>query len=269
MKDRIFTKEEIIAQLEGLNIPVGVPVLMHSSLRLIGSVEGGATVLLDALIERFTRGGGLFCVPTHTWSNLECDIVLDMNDEKTCLGAFSEIALRDGRGVRSENPTHSMVVFGERERVLDFVRDDERTISGTDPDGCYGKIYREGGYILLVGVAHNRNTYLHCVEEIIGMPDRVSDTLRTVKVRRASGEIVERQTKTHKVSFTNDVSLRYPKYETAFRYHGGISDGFIGSAPTQVCSARIMKDVMELIFKRSEGVDPLINEWQLSPKLYY
>ena len=111
--DKIYTKQEIISQLEKMNIPRNKVVLMHSSLRMIGKIEGGAEALLDAMIEYFIYDGGLFCVPTHTWANIRKEITLDMSDSKTCLGAFSDIAAADPRGIRSENPTHSL----RRERL--------------------------------------------------------------------------------------------------------------------------------------------------------
>ena len=265
---KTYTKEDIIRQLTDMGAPKGSVVLMHSSLRLVGKVEGGAQTLLDAMIEYFTAENGLFCVPTHTWRNIRCDITLDMNDPATCLGAFSDLAAADLRGVRSQNPTHSMVVFGNRERALEFIADEATISSGTDPESCYGKIYREGGYILLVGVAHNKNTYLHCVDEILGVQNRLSAEPRAVKVKLCSGEVVERHIRTHKTDYTPDISMRFPKYETAFRYHGAIRDGFVGSAPTQLCDARIMKEVVELIVKNAEGEDPLADEKAIMPKLY-
>ncbi|MBQ8350480.1 MAG: AAC(3) family N-acetyltransferase [Clostridia bacterium] len=265
---KIYTKEDIIRQLSDMKIPRNSIVLMHSSLRLIGKTENGAKTVLDAMIEYFAEGGGLFCVPTHTWAYLEKEITLDVNDPKTCLGAFSDFAAADKRGVRSSNTTHSMMVFGERERALDFIKDDARVTSGTAPESCYGKLYREGGYVLLVGVGHNRNTYLHCVEEILDMPNRLAKEPLTVKVKLASGEIVTRKIRPHKTDFTSDVSLRFPKYETAFRYHGAIVDGFIGNAPAQACDARIMKEVMERILQNSEGADPLVDEKSIPQKWY-
>lgn len=263
-----YTKEDIIAQLCKMNAPVGSIVLMHSSLRLIGKVEGGAGAVLDAMIEYFTAEGGLFCVPTHTWADLKSEITLDMNENKTCLGAFSSIALGDARGIRSENPTHSMVVFGDRARALEFVKGEIDVSSGTSPESCYGRIYREGGYILLVGVAHNRNTYLHCVEEMIGTTNRLTPEPLEVKVKLKSGEVVKKRIRAHQTDFTSDVSLRFPKYETAFRYHGAIRDGYVGSAPAQLCDARIMKEVMEKIMINSAGEDPLADEKAILPKLY-
>ena len=66
----MFTKQNIFEQLERMNAPRDSVVLVHTSLRLIGEVEGGGEGLLDILIEYFTAGGGLFIVPTHTWANL-------------------------------------------------------------------------------------------------------------------------------------------------------------------------------------------------------
>ena len=166
------------------------------------------------------------------------------------------------------NPTHSMTVFGAADRVAAFVDGEDSIPSGTAPESCYGKIYREGGYILLIGVSHARNTYLHCVEEMLGMPNRITEESREVKIRLASGEVLTRFVKCHHTSFTNDVSLRFPKYEIAFRYHGAITDGFVGNAPTQACDAVIMKEVMELILQNSGDKDPLCDELTLSPLLY-
>lgn len=270
MKDfsKIHTKEEIKEQLAKMNLPQDKPVLVHSSLRLVGSVEGGAEGLLDAMIEYFTAKGGLLCIPTHTWKNFDKDITLDVSDPETSLGAFSTVALLDKRGIRSENPSHSMAVFGDGKRVEEFVKDELTVDSGTHPNSCYGKIYRDGGYILLVGVAHNRNTYLHCVEEMIGMKNRLASVPNDVTVKTANGEIIKSKIRPHKTDFTPDVSLRFVKYETAFRYYGAIVDGFVGNAPTQACDARIMKEVMELIYKRGNGEDPLLTEKSIPTELY-
>ena len=161
-----------------------------------------------------------------------------------------------------------MVVFGNRSRALDFIADEVNISSFTDPIGCYGKIYREGGYILLMGVNHSKNTYLHSVDEMLHTPDRMGDTPIDLTVKLKSGELVTSSITPITSDFTDDISLRFVKYETAFRYHGAIRDGFIGNAPTQLCDARIMKDVVELIATRSGDKDPLADEFPLPPKLY-
>ena len=268
MRDRVYTRKDIMAQLAAMGAPRDRAVLVHTSLRLIGKTEGGAEALLDAFIEYFTADGGLFCVPTHTWHLLGEDVVLDMSSEDNCLGVFSTVALRDGRGVRSENPTHSMVVFGERERARRFVCDDAYVKTPTAPESAYGKLFSEGGYVLLAGVSQNKNTYLHAVAEILGLPNRMEKDYYKVGVIRENGERAERDFKLFYADFSDDVSHRFEKYDMAFRYHGCITDGFIGDAPTQLCDARKMKETVELIWGNSDGVDPLGTEEPIPPRWY-
>ena len=266
----MFTKNEICASLAKMGAPRDSVVLVHSSLRAVGEVEGGAKGLLDALIEYFTAEGGLLCIPTHTWGFIhkKDQPTLDLTQAESNLGILSRIAAADPRGVRGENPTHSMAVFGEMERVLDFVSGEEMITSPTGPESCYGKIFERGGKIMLVGVSHNRNTFLHCVDEMLNIPDRMTADTFAVTVKRPTGEIVERRVLGHHCSYTVDISLRFPLYETAFRYHHAITDGFVGNAPTQLCDAIGMKEVMEMIWERSGHEDVLHDEFPIPQKFY-
>ena len=265
----MITKQEILDSLCAMEAPRDKVVLFHSSLRLVGEIDGGAKAILDALIEYFTADGGLLCIPTHTWDNLGRDVpTLDMSSSHSCLGALSRIAAEDNRGVRSQNPSHSMVVFGEREKALEFIKDDAYIDTPTSPDSCYGKLFKLSGYVFLCGVSHNKNTYLHTVEEILELKNRMDTEYMTLSIKNVNGEISERQMRLFKCSFTDDVSLRFHKYETAFRHHRCIKDGYIGDAPCQLCSAVGMKEVVELILQRIGDCDPLADEEPLNPRLY-
>lgn len=266
----MYTKKDIVEQLENMGAPRDSVVLFHSSLRSIGDIEGGGEGLLDAIIEYFTAEGGLFCVPTHTWGNLgKADkYTLDLTVAESNLGAMAVIAANDERGVRSENPTHSMVVFGDREKAEAFICDDVNVESPTAPEGCYGKLFSMGGYVLLAGVSQNKNTYLHSVAEMLKLPNRMTAEALHFTVRRGSGEVVERELYFYNEDYAGDISLRFPKYETAFRYHRAIADGFVGDAPVQLCDAQKMKKTVELIWKNSGGVDPLADEKPIPPKWY-
>lgn len=266
----MFTKADIGYQLRQLQGKKGGITLVHTSMRAVGDVEGGAQTLLDALVEQFTQNDGLLCIPTHTWHHLENgqEPTLDMDSDDTCLGALSAVAIRDGRGIRTENPTHSMVVFGDRERALGFIKDEAFVKTPTAPESCYGKLYSMDGQVLLIGVAHNRNTYLHAVDEMLRTPNRMDTKPIPMTVRRATGEEIFREITLYYTDYSEDISWRFPKYETAFRYHGCITDGLIGNAPVQLCDARRMKETVERILRDSGGNDPLKGE-QPIPQLWY
>ena len=263
----MFTKEQILTQLNNLNVPNGKPVIVHTSLRAVGEIQGGAQTLLDALIERFTAYGGLLIIPTHTWANFEDkkEIVLDYTSDQTCTGVLSNVALSDKRGYRSYNPTHSVMVFGDKAK--EFARLDDNVLTPCSPKGCHGKIINDGGYVLLIGIGQEKNTLLHCVEEILDMPNRISNLPVKMMIKKSDGSLTSREFHylTEKIG---DTSLYFPKYESAFRYHNGITDGIIGNAKVQVCSALIMKKVASLIYERCEKAELFANDEPINPKFY-
>lgn len=265
----MITKSQIRAQLEQLGVPCDKPLIVHVSLRAVGKIDGGGQTLLDCLIERVTKRGGVLVVPSHTWANLLNDrqIKLDMTDSKTCVGTFADIATADARGTRTVNPTHSVTVFGDKAVVGEFIKGERETLTPNAPQGCYGKIYDNDGSVLLIGVGHNKNTYMHCVEEMMGVEDRL--TLEPVKmlVKLPDGSIFEKDFH-YMTERLGDVSARFPKYEPAFRLYGVIKDGLIGNAKTQLCSARGIKNVMELVRERSAKRELLSDDTPLDENLY-
>ena len=265
---KIFTKSDIIRQLEEMNAPQDKIVIVHSSLKAVGKVEGGAEALLDILIEYFTQKGGLLCIPTHTWHNIGKEITMDMASGDNSLGALSTIALRKQSGVRSENPIHSLKIFGDKKKAMDFIKDEPFIKTSTAPNGCHGKLFTESGYVLRLGVAQNRNTYLHAVAEILELPNRMAKSPVKTCTKKENGELVYREILLYHTDYIGDISLRFTKYDTAFRYHNCITDGFIGNAPTQLCDARKIKDTVELIYNNSCGVDPLSDEMPIPQKWY-
>ncbi|MBQ8836980.1 MAG: AAC(3) family N-acetyltransferase [Clostridia bacterium] len=266
----MFTKQQIFEQLKEMRAPQNSVVLVHSSLRSVGETEGRGEGFLETLIEYFTSDGGLLCIPTHTWANVsdKNKITLDLLEPKTCIGTLPDIAACHSAAVRSTHPTHSMAVFGDKHKAQEFVSGEEKQITPAHPSGCYGKIFNNNGYILLVGVGHNRNTYLHCVEEMLGITNRLAPSPEIATMRHKDGRIETRMIHPHNAVGIGDVSLRYPKYEPAFRYHNCIVDGKIGNAVVQLCSARKMKEVMELIFNRSGGAELFADDTLLDETLY-
>jgi len=260
----MFTKEQIKEHLAFFCRSGTAPVIVHTSLKSVGEIEGGGETFLAALIEYFTENGGLLCIPTHTWISMK----LDLKNPESCLGVLPTLAAKDLRGKRSLHPTHSMVVFGNSERADEFLKNEPFTDTPTGPDSCYGNIYRENGYVLLIGVDQTKNTFLHCVEEMLGVKERLTKEKIESEIIHQDGSIEKRYLYWFDESRTDDVSLNFGKFESAFRYHGCIEDGVIGSAPAQFCSAVKMKKVLELIYKNAEGRELLSDNLPLDTELY-
>lgn len=259
----MYTKTDIHTQLAAMGAPQDRPVMIHTSLRAVGEVEGRGDGLLDALIAYFTAQGGLCCIPTHNWATLKYAdrITMDMLNPYTCIGTLPNLAAARSDGHRSLHPTHSTAVFGDAERAEAFISGEPTNLTSTGPEGCYGRLWRDEGYILLIGVGQDRNTYIHAAEELIGVPNRIASVPREGSIRLPSGEIIRRPVYYHKnEGITPHVSYQYPKYEPAFRYHGCIVDGKIGDAPAMLCSARGIYDVVKLVYERSGGIELLADD---------
>lgn len=270
----MITREGLYKQFEEMGLPRNAPVAVHTSLRAVGGVEGRGEGLLDALIAWVTGekspDGGLLCVPTHTWDRLGKGdpVTLDVKDERTCLGTLPTLALRRPDVLRTLHPTHSMAVFGDPEKAKAWAAGEVMTETSTSPAGCWGRLRTAGGFVLLIGVGHNRDTYLHSVEEWLRVPNRLSENFVPTKIRLESGDVIERPIRCHHTVGISEVSAKYPKYEPAFRARGCIRDGTVGEAKSQLCDCRKMAEVMALVRERSGGAELLADDAPL-PEAFY
>ncbi len=260
----MITKKDIIKQLSPFSGVVGKSVIVHSSLRAIGEIEGGAQTLLSALIDFFTQKDGLLCIPSHTWDNR----VMDLRKPTSCIGTLPKISTMHPAGKRSLHPTHSMVVFGSEKRAKDFLENEKFVKTPTSPEGCYGNLYKDDGYVLLIGVDQRKNTFLHCVEEMLGVERRYTTDMVDATIIYENGEKEMRYLYWFDDSVIGDVSQNFGKFEKAFRFYNCIEDGFLGNAKTQLCSTKKMKEVMEIIYKNAGEVELLADDLPLDERLY-
>lgn len=263
MVKALWTKEKLISQLENFRHIRGKIVTVHTSLKAVGEIEGGGETLLSALIDFFTQDGGLLCVPTHTW---DVD-VYDRREAYSCIGVLPRLAAAHPDSVRTLHPTHSMAVFGDREKTEEFINMEKTSDTPANPLGCYGKLFAEDGYVLLIGVGQEKNTYLHCVEEMLNTPNRLTD----YKVEKTIIHKDGTEEKRFLYWFDDkipDVSVNFPKFEEPFRHYGCIEDGYIGNAKVQMCRARKMYEVIAKIYKNNAFGELLDNDLPIPQKLY-
>lgn len=265
---QIFTKDEIFNQLLSLGVPTDRPVTVHSSLKAIGEVEGRGEGLLNMLIEYVTADGGLLCIPTHTWHRCDKKITLDVSSDDVCTGMLSRIASIHKDAHRSLNPTHSLAIFGEKVKAETFASFDNSICSSSDPNGCLGNFINYDGYILLIGVGQEKNTFLHVVEDMNNVSNRLSSDIFPATVKLTDGSIIDKPLKLIVPRDIGDVSQRYPKLEPAFSLGGAIKYGKIGNADVQLCSARKIADIFSNIIKKADGRELFADDSPLPENLY-
>jgi aminoglycoside 3-N-acetyltransferase len=64
---------------------------------------------------------------------------------------------------------------GIGKKAAEYLAGEENNNTPCTPGGCYDRLRSCGGKVLLVGVGHERNTFIHSVEEVLNVPHRLSD----------------------------------------------------------------------------------------------
>lgn len=245
----MYTKSDLTNQLIQMQIEPMDTVAIHTSMKAIGNVDGGVETLLDTFIDYLIDG--LFIVPTHTWENVTEDSPLyDVTATKPCIGIVPAIAAFDSRGIRSLNPTHSIAAFGKRAKA--YIARELEFDSPTHPQGCWGKLYDENAKILLIGVGQDRNTFLHAVDEIGNIPERLTEKLIPYKVKLRDGSIINRPMRRHYNPHSTDVSQFFTKFDEPFAYHNAVKIGQFGDAKVQICDAKKCADIFLKILSQSD-----------------
>ncbi|MBZ0296201.1 MAG: AAC(3) family N-acetyltransferase [Anaerolineae bacterium] len=164
------TKTTIIQGLHDLGLHTGCRVLAHSSLSSFGHVEGGADMVIDALLDVVGHSGTIL-VPTLTGSealSASNPPLFDPENTPCWTGRIPETFRQRPDAIRSLHPTHSVAAIGADARRLTSMHQD--SITPCDALSPYGLLATmPDSYILLLGVGHNSNTTFHHVEEIVGV----------------------------------------------------------------------------------------------------
>ena len=205
MNSNLLTKKEIFKVLNELNLKSNDNILIHSSLKSIGRIEGDAEGLIDALKEYFKDGMILF--PTHSWSFMKNDgDILNLNEANSCVGALTNIALKKGFK-RSHHPTHSVCGYGKN--IDDYLKYDNESKTPVSPNGCFGQLKNYNFKILFLGAKISKNTFIHSIEEEYDVLDRFTSHIY------------------HFYSFDGFNKYEYymPKHYTSYNPH--ISDNYI------------------------------------------
>ena len=167
-----YNKQQLKDQLESMGLKGDETILIHSSMKAIGAVDGGADTVLDVWMEYFKNG--LLLLPTHTWKTVNADnSVYNPYTTPSCVGLLTNMFMKRDGVIRSLHPTHSMSGYGKN--AAEYLAGEEYNNTPCTPGGCYDRLKEVGGKVLLVGVGHERNTYIHSVEEVLNVPNRLSD----------------------------------------------------------------------------------------------
>lgn len=243
----MYTKEDLKQHLQQMGLTGTETIMIHSSMKAIGEVEGGADTVIDALMEYFQKG--LLLLPTHTWKQMSEEYcVFDPQTEPACVGIIPNLFMKREGVVRSLHPTHSIAAFGVR--AAQYIQGEEAVMTPCAPNGCWGRLLEEEAKILLIGVTHTRNTFIHGIEEMWDVPQRLTAQPVLFQIKMPDGSLKPAPVHRHYNPYTDHISEEYDKMlDGYFRTEAARKVQF-GNAPCILCDAQRLYEVTGRILKQ-------------------
>lgn len=170
---RHVTRADLARDLAALGIAPGDTVFLHSSLKSLGYVEGGAAAVIGALQDVLGEQGTLL-VPTYYLPagtvRATCELegyVFDPRVHGTNMGRLPEAFLAGAATHRSVHPTHSVAAWGRHAAWLTEGHHQAPSIFGAgSPWQRFVEL--DGAKVLGLGVSMGPVTFYHVLEDALG-----------------------------------------------------------------------------------------------------
>ncbi|HZK20714.1 MAG TPA: AAC(3) family N-acetyltransferase [Oscillospiraceae bacterium] len=246
----MHTKNSLIDDIKKAGIQSTETLLIHSSMKSIGEVKGGADTVLDAFIEYMADGLLLF--PTHSWSSKSLkDGIFNPKTEPSCVGILTNLFMKRENCYRSMHPTHSVAAMGKR--ASSFVKRDNGAVTPCPKGGCFSALYDEDASILFLGAPLTTNTFIHSVEEKLNLPNRISEKPRKIKIVCKDGKVIDSEIYPHS-STKGDVSQNYGKLLSPMLKLGIAKAVKIGDANSYLVKVRPMADFVTRLLTKDPNL---------------
>jgi aminoglycoside 3-N-acetyltransferase len=258
-------KQDIFNLLVRLKIKRNDIVVVHSALRSVGEIDGGANALIDALIEYLSSG--VLVIPTHSWQGIVDRLYYNVHTTETCLGALSKVALEREDGVRSLHPTHSVKAFGKK--AYSLIKGEEKTSSPTSKNGWLSKLCFKKAKILLLGVNQNSNTFIHAIEERLNIPDRMGNDNLKITVIGYDGKDVNYPLFNgyYSKNIPEGCSEHFENYHKPLVELGAVLVDKLGNAEVRCCTTNKTYKVIKKLWKNAD-YDLCITDKEIPEKFY-
>ncbi len=230
-----WTIDDMMADLRLSGIDAGDLLVVHSSLRSMGYVAGGAAAVVEALVHTVGPTGTVM-FPALTFDGsvtafLRTHEVVDLRRRPSHNGAIPRAAGQRRDAVRSVHPTHPAIAIGPAAAELFAGNQDGQGPTGEDSP--FARAARAGGTIVLIGVDCSANTTLHCVEERAAPYVFNGELFAPLTLDPAGcGHRIRVR------GYTTDTPRHFTAIEPRLLDEGIMTLGRLGSAPLRLCDGR-------------------------------
>lgn len=239
--------DDLVSAFRELGLKQGSTVLVHSSMKSFGHVEGGADTVIESLLRAVGPEGSVI-VPTLTGTRAdspEHPPVFDVRSTPCWTGLIPETFRKRSDAKRSLHPTHSVCAIGGRRDW--FLEGHENSASPCDERSPYYRNAEAGGFVMLVGVTQRSNTTMHCCEELAKVDYHLQKELTEVLVTGYDGQKVLVRNRLHD---WNKPPTDFDKFDKLYEEQGIMRIGTAGNSVVRLVDAEKMIDFTVATLRR-------------------
>lgn len=160
-------QERLLHDLQALGVCPGDVVLVHSSMKALGTDLTPQEVL--SCLQKAVGPEGTLLLPALTFANVTPEApVFDSSATEPCVGLLSRTFWQMPGVLRSRNPTHSVCARGRLAHILTHPHAMDNRAIGPHSPFMLLPVHR--GKLLFIGPVLHACTFMHGVEDIVRPP---------------------------------------------------------------------------------------------------
>jgi aminoglycoside 3-N-acetyltransferase len=184
----MLTFEQLADGFRNLGVEAGDTLLVHSSYKSLGEVEGGPQTVIHAL-ETTLGAAGTLIMPTFNF-DFNKGVPWDVRKTRSKMGALTEVVRVDPRAKRVFHPFYPFAVLGKHAEMLGNLR----YKSAYERNSVFGKLRDLDGKIMVIGLSYNDSmTFFHHIEQMEGVDYRF--------LKQFTGEVTDENGNTYTDTF--------------------------------------------------------------------
>ena len=186
----MLTFEQLVEGFRNLGVQQGDTLLVHSSYKSFGDVDGGPQTVIRALENALgTDKNGTLIMPTFNF-DFNKGTPWDVRSTPSKMGVLTELVRQDPRAKRVFHPFYSFAILGKHAEMLGSLR----YKSAYERNSVFGKLRDLDGKIMVIGLSYNNSmTFFHHIEQMEGVDYRF--------LKQFTGEVTDENGNTYTDTF--------------------------------------------------------------------
>lgn len=184
----MLTFENLVTGFRDLGVEEGDTLLVHSSYKSFGDVDGGPQTVIQAL-EAALGPEGTLIMPTFNF-DFNKGVPWDVRTTPSKMGVLTELVRQDPRARRVFHPFYSFAILGKYADRLGGLR----YKSSYERNSVFGRLRDLDGKIMVIGLSYtNSMTFFHHIEQMEGVEYRF--------LKQFTGEVTDENGNTYTDTF--------------------------------------------------------------------